>query len=53
MENQCHVIIIYVALTLLGLPNYSMNTQDLINLYNEKVRYDHHAENCRRSMIED
>ena len=33
MEDQCHVIIIYVALSALGLRNYSMNIQDLTNLY--------------------
>ena len=53
MEDQCHVIIIYVALIALGLRNYSMNIQDLTNLYNKRIRYDHHAENYRRSMIVD
>ena len=53
MEDQCHVIIIYVALIVLGLRNYSMNIQDLTNLCNKRIRHDHHAENYRRSMIED
>ena len=53
MEDQCHVIIIYVALIARGLRNYSMNMQDLTNLYNKRIRYDHHAENYRRSTIED
>ena len=30
-----------------------MNIQDLTNLYNKRIRYDHHAENYRCSMIED
>ena len=30
-----------------------MNIQDLTNLYNKRIRYDHHAENYRRSMIVD
>ena len=53
MEDQCHVIITYVALIALGLCNYGMNIQDLTNLYNKRIRYDYHAENYRRSMIED
>ena len=52
MEGQCHVIIIYVTLIALRLRNYSMNIQDLTNLYNKRIGYDHHAENYRRSMIE-
>ena len=30
-----------------------MNIQDLTNLYNKRIRYDHRAGNYRRSMIED
>ena len=28
-----------------------MNIQDLSNLYNKNIRYDHHAENYKRSII--
>ena len=52
MDDQCHVIIIHVALIALGSRNYSLNIQDLTNLYNKIIRYDH-AENYRRSIIED
>ena len=52
MDDQCHVIIIHVALIALGSRNYSLNIQDLTNLYNKRIRYDH-AENYRRSIIED
>ena len=52
MDDHCHVIIIHVALIALGSRNYSLNIQDLTNLYNKIIRYDH-AENYRRSIIED
>ena len=52
MEDQCHVIIIYITFIALRLRSYSMNIQDLTNLYNKRIRYDHHTENYRRSMIE-
>ena len=66
MEDQCHMIIIYVALIVPGLCNYSMNTnlntnykceykfeyKDLTNLCNKRVRYDHHGKNYKRSIIE-
>ena len=32
---------IYVFLFALGLKDYSMNIQDLSNLYNKKIRYNH------------
>ena len=50
--NECFIITIYVFLFALGLRDYSMNMQDLINLYNKKIRYDQHAENYKRSIIE-
>ena len=52
MEDQCHVIMIYVTLIARALRNYSINIQDLRNLYYKRIRYDHHAENYRRSMIQ-
>ena len=53
MENECFMIIIYAFLFALGLKDYCMNIQDLSNLYNKKVQYDHHAENYKHSIIED
>ena len=53
MENECFMIIIYASLFALGLKDYSMNIQDLSNLYNKKVQYDHHAEDYNHSIIED
>ena len=47
------MIIIYVFLFALGLKDYSMNIQDLSNLYNKKVQYDHHAEDYNHGIIED
>ena len=52
MGNECFMIAIYVFLFALGLRDYSMNIQDLSNLYNQKIRYDHRAENYKRSVIE-
>ena len=53
MENECFMIIIYAFLFALGLKDYSMNIQDLSNLYNKKVQYDHHAEDYNHGIIED
>ena len=53
MGNECFMITIYVFLFALGLKDYSMNIQDLSNLYNKKSRYDRHAENYKHSIIED
>ena len=47
------MITLYVFLFELGLKDYSMNIQYLRNLYNKKIRYDHHAENYKCSIIED
>lgn len=40
---ECFVIIIHVVQVASQLNDYSMNMQDLTNLCNKKVRYDHHA----------
>lgn len=42
---ECFMIIINVVQVAPQLNDYSMNMQDLTNLYNKKVRYDHHAKN--------
>ena len=47
------MIMIYVALIAPGLCNYSMNAQDLTNLWNKRIRYDRHAKNYMRNIIED
>ena len=52
MGNECFMITIYVFLFALGLKVYSMNIQDLSNLYNKNIQYDHHAENYKCSIIE-
>ena len=52
-KNECFMITIYVFLFALGLKSYSINRQDLSNLYNKGIRYDHHAENYKRSIIEE
>ena len=51
MGNDCFMITIYVFLFALGLRDYSMNMQDLSNLYNKTIQYDHHAENYKYSII--
>ena len=46
------MITIYVFLFALGLWVRDSMIQDLSNLYNKKICYDHHAENYKRSIIE-
>ena len=53
MRRECFMITIYVFLFALELKDYSTNIQDLSNLYNKKIRYDHHVENYKRSILED
>ena len=53
MVNECFMITIYVFLFPLGLKDCSMYVQDLSNLCNKKILYDHHAKNYKRSIIED
>ena len=52
-KNECFMITIYVFLFTLGLNGYSINRQDLSNLYNKGIQYDHNAENYKRSIIEE
>ena len=53
MRHECFMITIYVFLFALELKDYSTNIQDLSNLYNKKIRYDHHVEKYKRSILED
>ena len=50
---EIHLITIYIIIVASGWTNNGKLIQDLENIYNKKLCYEHHHEKCKESILRD